>query len=161
MPVAKKPNTGQVEKVLEQARKAAVRYYKLTGKPLGITGEIGEYLAAKKLRFTLADARQAGYDATDKRRRKIQIKTRRVPKGKSLGGQRMGRIRLDHEWDVLMLVMLDEHFDVVSIHEGGRRAVARALRKTDSKARKRGALGVSEFMSLGKQVWPAGKSKSD
>ena len=157
MPASGKQTAKQVEKVLEQARKAAVRYYKLTGKPLGITGEIGEYLASKKLKLTFADARQAGYDAIDEKDRKIQIKTRRVPRGKSLSGQRMGVVRLDHEWDVLMLVMLDENFDIVSMHEAGRRAVAHALGKTESKARKRGALGVSEFMNLGKQVWPRGR----
>jgi hypothetical protein len=40
--------------VLERARAAAVDYYQLTGKPLGITGEYGEYIAARELKLELA-----------------------------------------------------------------------------------------------------------
>src|SRR3546814_9951204 len=63
--------------ILERARQAAIEYYELTGKPLGITGEVGEYLAAKILGLQLADARAPGYDATDDRGRRIQIKADR------------------------------------------------------------------------------------
>ena len=46
-----------------EAKALAARYYQLTGKPLGITGEIAELEAAELLGLSLADARQAGYDA--------------------------------------------------------------------------------------------------
>ncbi len=59
------PNLLQIGDILERGKAAAVDYYQLTGKPLGITGEIGEYLAAKHLGLELADARNPGYDATD------------------------------------------------------------------------------------------------
>ena len=45
------------------AKKIAERFRSLTGKPLGITGEIGEFAAADKLNLTLSQARQPGYDA--------------------------------------------------------------------------------------------------
>ena len=51
---------GDIEPILEKAKEAAVEYYRLTGKPLGITGEIGEYWAAKHLNLKLAPARQDG-----------------------------------------------------------------------------------------------------
>ena len=41
----------------------AREYYRLTGKPLGITGEVDEYEAARILSVELTPARQAGYDA--------------------------------------------------------------------------------------------------
>ncbi len=44
------PSAKEIGGVLEQARKAAVDYYRLTGKPLGITGEIGEYEPRKRSR---------------------------------------------------------------------------------------------------------------
>lgn len=66
--------TEEISEVLERARSVATDYYRLTGKPLGITGEIGEYLAAKHLGLELADARMPGYDAVDGAGRKIQIK---------------------------------------------------------------------------------------
>ncbi|UEM04729.1 hypothetical protein JL101_004620 [Skermanella rosea] len=65
--------------ILERAKQAAVEYYALTGKPLGITGEMGEYLAAKILGLQLAEARAPGYDAIDDDGRRIQIKARCQP----------------------------------------------------------------------------------
>lgn len=41
------PTLGDIGEVLDRAREAAVAYYKLTGRPLGITGEVGEYGAAR------------------------------------------------------------------------------------------------------------------
>jgi hypothetical protein len=51
--------------LVEQAKKLATRYQQLTGKPLGITGEIAEYEAAAILGLDLHAARTAGYDATE------------------------------------------------------------------------------------------------
>ena len=47
----------QIRAVLDRAKDAAVEYYDLTGKPLGITGEIGEFYAAECLDLELAEAR--------------------------------------------------------------------------------------------------------
>jgi hypothetical protein len=69
-----------------------------SGKPLGITGEIGEYEAARCLGLTLADARTAGYDATDRRGRRIQIKSRSIPRSRKHTGQKLGEIKLKHQW---------------------------------------------------------------
>ena len=66
--------------ILERARKAAIDYYKITDKPLGITGEVGEYLGAKELGLKLAKAREPGFDAKDKKGNLIQIKSRSIPK---------------------------------------------------------------------------------
>jgi hypothetical protein len=65
--------------ILRKAKVLARRYYKLTGKPLGITGEVAEYEAARLLRVQLTPARQAGYDAVERRNgntRRLQIKGR-------------------------------------------------------------------------------------
>lgn len=56
-----------VMSVLGEAKKLAQRYRELTGKPLGITGEVAEYEAARILGLELTAARQAGYDAIEKR----------------------------------------------------------------------------------------------
>ncbi|WP_256574037.1 hypothetical protein [Pseudomonas sp. NFACC24-1] len=39
----------EIFEVLRDAKVLARRYYRLTGKPLGITGEVAEYEAATKL----------------------------------------------------------------------------------------------------------------
>jgi len=143
-------------KILERARQAAVEYYELTGKPLGITGEIGEYLAASIFDLELAGARAPGYDAADRAGRKIQIKARSFPADKKLNGQRLGSIRFKHQWDCVMLVLLDERFEPRAIFEADRESLEAALAMPGSKARnERGALSVSRFRSIGKQVWSA------
>ncbi len=145
----------QIRAALGQAKSAAKTYRRLTGKPLGITGEIAEFEAARILDLELSQARQPGYDAerrSGKNTIKIQIKGRRIPKGAKLG--RVGSIRFDHEWDSVILVILDEDFEPVEIHEAERASVERALQEPGSKARnERGSLAVSKFKSIGNLCW--------
>ena len=144
-----------VGEILERVKKPAIEYYELTGKPLGITGEFGEYLAATTLGLKLAAARTAGYDAVDSTGRRIQIKTRRIPRDKKIVGQRLGSIRLNHEWDAVLLIVLDERFELRWIFEAERPAIREALKAPGSKARnERGALAITKFKSIGRQVWP-------
>lgn len=88
--------------------------------------------------------------------RRIQIKARSIPRDKKLVGQRLGSIRLDHEWDVVLLVVMDELFELRWIFEAERPAIEEALKAPGSKARnERGALALAKFKSIGRQVWPA------
>jgi len=71
-----------VLEILRKAKRLAQDYRALTGKPLGITGEVAEHEAAKHLRVKLAPARHAGYDATDETTtRTYQIKRAMHPAG--------------------------------------------------------------------------------
>lgn len=141
--------------VMEAAKQVAIDYYRLTGKPLGITGEIGEYYAAKHLGLELAEARTPGFDAYGTNRRRIQIKSRSIPQSKKLTGQRLGSIRLEHEWDVVILVLMDKNFEPFEMYEADRESIEEALRKPGSKARnERNALAVTNFISIGTKVWP-------
>ncbi len=147
----------ELQEILAAAKDIAVRFKKLTGKPLGITGEIAEFSAAKLLDLKLAEARQAGYDAIDRAGRKVQIKGRCLPE-KPGSGQRLGSIRLDHEWDSVLLVLLDESYAVIEMWEADRQPIEAAIRAPGSKARnKRGALAVGQFKSIGTRVWPVNK----
>ena len=147
----------ELQEILAAAKDVAVRFKKLTGKPLGITGEIAEFSAAKLLDLKLVEARQAGYDAIDCAGRKVQIKGRCLPE-KPGPGQRLGSIRLDHEWDSVLLVLLDERYAVIEMWEADRQPIEAAIRAPGSKARnKRGALGVAKFKSIGTRVWPVNK----
>ena len=74
---------------------------------------------------------------------------------KTGAGQRLGSIRLDHEWDSVLLVLLDERFEVIEMWEAERPAVERAILAPGSKARnERGALAVTKFKSIGAKIWP-------
>jgi len=147
----------EVGAVLREARQLAKRYRELTGKPLGITGEIAEYEAARILGLELAEARQAGYDAIGRENGKevrFQIKGRRIP-ANAKPGQRIGTIRIDKEWDIVLLVLLDADLEVDSIYQAERPEIEKALLKPGSKARnERGALSVHKSKSIGREIWP-------
>lgn len=141
----------EVLSLLAEAKVIARRYRVLTGKPLGITGEIAEYEAARILGLDLAPARTAGYDATEIRDgtlRKIQIKGRCLLPG-CKPGQRLGSIDISKEFDSVLLVVLDENLDASEMFEVSRAEVLVELSKPGSKARnERGALAVSSFKNL-------------
>lgn len=139
---------------LQAVTTVAKRYRELTGKPLGVTGEVGELLAAQLLGLELADARQAGYDALGPDKRRIQIKARCLQDHRK-PGQRIGSINIQHEWDAVVLLLLNPDYEPVAAFEASRESVVEALLRPGSKARnERGALSVSKFRSIGRQVWP-------
>lgn len=142
--------------LLAEAKRLAREYYDVTGKPLGITGEIAEYEAARLLGIELTPARQAGYDAIENLNgtdRRLQIKGRCI-QDNSKPGQRLGSIRLDHPWDAVLLVLLDPRFEATAIYEADRPELEAALLAPGSKARnERGALAVSKFKAIGTLRW--------
>ena len=148
----------ELMEVLREAKQLARRYHELTGKPLGVTGEVAEYEAHRILGVELTEARNAGYDATERTSggtiRHLQIKGRcMLPNCKP--GQRIGRIDATKNWDAVLLVLLDENFDATAIYEAPRAEVLEALAEPGSRARnERGALAVSKFKAIGKLRWP-------
>lgn len=141
--------------MLERARAAAIEYYRLTGKPLGITGEIGEYEAARLLGLKLSAAREAGYDAINPDGHRYQIKVPCINESGLRKSQRLGSIKLTHPWDSVLLVILDMDFRATGIWQAERDAIAAAIAAPGSKARnERGALAVSKFKSIGRKIWP-------
>ena len=147
----------EIESILKEAKYIAKKYKMLTGKPLGITGEVAEFAAAQLLGFELAEVRQSGYDATKKedgKTVKIQIKGRSVPP-KVNPSARIGSVNLNKEWDVVVLVLLDEDLEPMEIYEADRDSITKALLKPGSKARnERGQLGISKFKSISTKIWP-------
>ena len=149
--------------ILQKAKKLAQQYRALTGKPLGITGEVAEYEAARILGVELTPARQAGYDAIEKRNGtnwRLQIKGRcLLPNCKP--GQRLGSIDVKKDWNAVLMVLLDENFDAIEIHEAERTAILAAPTAPGSKARnERGALGVNKFKAIGKLGWPLDRASN-
>jgi hypothetical protein len=134
----------------------AQEYRKLTGKPLGITGEVAEYEAARLLGLKLTAARTAGYDAIRPRgrNRRVSIKGRCLHPGAS-NSQRLGRIDVDKDFDSVLLVMMDENFEATAIYEAPRAPVVAALTREGSKSRnERGQLAVAQFIRIANKVWP-------
>jgi hypothetical protein len=153
-------DTHRVREILAAVRPLAAEYYRVTGKPLGVTGEIAEFVAADLLGLELADARTAGYDAIRHGPEGpvyIQIK------GRAQGdnphpGQRLGRIKKDSRCDVVLLVLLDNAtLEPREMWEAPFAEVVARLAVPGSKARNiHGALSVTHFQRLAgaRRVWP-------
>ncbi len=146
--------------IIREVKQLARSYYLLTGRPLGVTGEIAEYEAARLLGLQLAEVRQAGYDATyeqDGQIIRIQIKGRCILDN-SKSGQRIGSIKLNHEWDAIVLVLLDGDLEPKNLYMANRPEIEKTLLAPGSKARnERGALSVTKFKSISRLVWSSTK----
>ncbi len=148
----------RVRDILAAVKPLAAEYYRLTGKPLGVTGEIAEYVAAELLGLELAPPRTAGYDAirrTPEGPVRVQIKGRAYGE-KASRSQRLGTIKRGADCDTVLLVLLDNlTLEPREMWEAPYAAVEGRLATPGSKARERGALGVPEFKKLAVRIWPA------
>ncbi len=150
-------DSARLMELLSEVKRLAKEYYRLTGRPLGVTGEIGEYEAARLLGLQLAEVRQEGYDAigdVGMGKEFLQIKARVAHRG-TKGSQRLGRIALDKPWDAVLLVVLNESFETTEIYRADRAAVEKALSAPGSRSRnERGRLSTSKLRQTGTRVWP-------
>lgn len=151
----------QLKLLLNQAKSLAVEYYQLTGKPLGITGELAEFEAAQKLGLVLAPARTALYDAyrlVGELRETFQVKGRAVRIDDRYRG-RVPKINCAAGFDAVLLVLLDNaSFQAIEIWQADREPVIARLTAPGSKARNdRQSMGISQFKSIpgARRVWPS------
>lgn len=156
-PTLPDPTAEELAQLAVEAKRVARRYYQLTGKPLGVTGEIAELEAARLLNLRLADARQAGWDAigtrSDGTEERLQIKGRWLVNGYKPSA-RIGALDAHDDFDAVLLVLLDEALDVRSIHRLGRAEVTQLLNEPGSKARnERGMLSLGTFVNKATTVW--------
>lgn len=129
--------TERVMEILHQVKILAREYRQLNGKPLGVTGEIAEYEAARILHLELLPARQAGYDALEAINgltRHLQIKGRCILEG-AKRSQMMPSINISKDFDAVLLVLLDQDFEANAIYEAEREAVIAALTAPGSRSR--------------------------
>lgn len=148
-----------VDKLISEARRIAAEYRRTTGKTLGgVSGEIAENDAARLLDLEILRDKPGGYDAVGRGPRagkRIQIKGRAIfDQGKS--GQRIGQLKVDQEWDSVVLVIMDENYEPTEIYEAERADLLQAMNEVkDSSRKKRGALSVGRFKHLARLVWSA------
>jgi hypothetical protein len=146
-----------VDKLISEARRLAADYRRATGKPIpGVSIEIAQNDAARLLGLELAAKPQAGHDAIGRGKRdgkKIQIKGR-VIFDERKSGQRIGELRLDREWDSVVLVLMDEEYEPYEIYEAEREEILHAFSDGEgSRRNKRGALSVAKFKVISELVW--------
>ncbi len=139
-----------IEDIITRVKPLAAKYYRLAGKPLGVTGELGEQEVARLLDLQLAPARTAGYDATDRQGRKYQIKARSLDAEGRTKTQMTGKLARE-DWDAALLAIMDENFEMLEIWEAERTAVVERLDKPGSKGRnERRTIGLTQFEAIGR-----------
>ena len=145
-----------VDKLISEARLLAAEYRRATGQPLGISTEIARHDACQLLDLEPAAEGVGGYDAIghgERQGQRIQIKGR-VIFDEAKRNQRIGQLKLDQEWDSVMLVLMDENYATESIYEADRLAIIEALdEQKDSSRSKRGAMSVAKFKNIARLVW--------
>lgn len=150
-------NPYAVNKLIAQARQLAADYWRATGKPLpGISAEIAENDAARLLDLELLGDREAGYDAVGRgprQGRRIQIKCRTIF-DESKSGHRLGQLKLDKDWDSVVLVLMDDSYEPTEIYEAGRDVITETIDAASASRRsKRGPLSIARFKAIGRLVW--------
>jgi hypothetical protein len=147
----------EITQLLIEAKRIARRFYQLTGKPLGISGEVAEYEAARLLGLKLAPAREAAIDGfldVDGSTKTIQIKGRAVDAKRRYVG-RVSKIKLLPTFDAAVLVLLNkEDYETLEIWWATYDDIRMRLIAPGSKSRNdRGSMGISQFKSIAKKVW--------
>jgi hypothetical protein len=146
-----------VDKLISEARRLAAEYRRTTGKPLpGVSGEIAEHDAARLLNLEICEQKNAGYDAIGRGKRegkRVQIKGR-VIFDEEKSGQRVGQLKLEQEWDRVVLVIMDDSYEPYEIYEADREDIVDAMDEAGSSSRKkRGAMTVARFKIISHLVW--------
>jgi len=146
-----------VSKLIAETRRLAAEYRRATGTPLAVSSEIARHDACNLLQLKPADAdAEGGFDAIgvapDWKGLKIQIKGRAIfTEVKS--GQRIGQLKLDKNWDAVVLVLMNEEYETQEIYMAKRDAVEHELQELDSKRQSRGAMTVARFKHMAQLVW--------
>lgn len=146
-----------VDKLMQQARKLASDYRQATGKSLGISNEIAVHDVVRLMELEPAPVadESLGYDALGtgvRQGKRIQIKGRIATK-QARSNQRVGQIRLEQEWDLVMLIILNEQYEPLQIYEADRDSILEVVKNSSSKRRNRGAMSVARFIKIGQMVW--------
>lgn len=147
-----------LEKLISETRRIARDYRNATGKPLGgVSGEIAQFDACKALGLDpVPPGTQGGYDAVGHGKRegkKVQIKGR-VIFDEEKSGQRIGQLKVEQDWDSVVLVLMDENFEAFEIYEAERDVIEEAQSSSQSKrSAKRGAMSVAKFKAISELVW--------
>lgn len=136
-----------IERIVKKFIPLAIKYEKVSGKPLGITAEVGEVIAARKLRLVLEPPRTPGYDAS-KNGYHYQIKTRRVnelnarAKVKKLGSFS------NHRFHYAVLVILDKRYQLIAIYQTSFSRVRSVIQQVN-----RRNPSIRQFIRVSKKIY--------
>lgn len=160
--IASGMNIYAVDRLMSEARRLAAEYRRVTGKTLPLSGEIAVNDAIRLLGLEAAPAPDLGYDArragatgTEER---FLVKAR-VVFDASKGAHRLGELRLDRDWDTLLVVLMDAAYETTEIHAVSRERVAAAL--GEAKNSRKNTLSIPRIRIIGNRVWARDPDPAD
>ncbi|NCS87600.1 MAG: hypothetical protein AUK34_04915 [Ignavibacteria bacterium CG2_30_36_16] len=149
----------RINEILNEVKRLAKEYKLITGRVMGVTGEIAENETSKILGLELVQVRNPGYDSIKKDNEKIikyEIKGR--IKSNKYRSQRTSKININEEWDKLLLTIMNDDYEVLDIYEADKKEIVKALQKTGSKARsEKFTLSLGEVIRVSQKVWSNNK----
>lgn len=143
-----------VDKLITEARRLAREYRQATGKTLPITGEIAINDAVRLLNMNAAAAEQTGFDANFSYKGaslRVQIKGRAIVNTQR-SGHRLGQLKMEQQWDAIVLVIMDANFETEEIYLAEREAITDSINKSKNK---RGSISIARFKIIGELLWSA------
>lgn len=158
MTQAQTENAYSVDILMQQARQLAANYRRATGKTLaGVSGELCTHDAIRLLHLAPA-ADQIGYEAVgteqsgDLQGEKIQIKGRTIFSD-SKNSPRIGQLKMEQNWDSVVLVLLNDDYQPFEIYEIDRATLTDNVIDKQSKKAKKGAMTVARFKKIATLAW--------
>ena len=85
---------------------------------------------------------------------RVQIKGRAIFNEKRQG-YRLGQIKLEQEWDAIILVIMDAEFMPMEIYMASRDDIMNELERKESANSRKGAMTVAKFKVIGNLLWTA------
>ncbi len=143
-----------VDKLITEARRLAREYRQATGKTLPITGEISINDAIRLLDMQAATDIGSSFDAVlmhQGKELKVQIKGRAIVNDRR-SGHRLGQLKLEQDWDAVVLVIMDSDFETQEIYLAEREKITESINKSKNK---RGSISVARFKIIGERLWSA------
>lgn len=143
-----------VNKLISETRRIAKEYRLATGKILPVTPEIAINDAISILKLSANDENIPGYDAIYEcgdERLKVQIKGRAIFNEKRQG-HRLGQIKVEQQWDAIILVIMNADFMPEEIYMAKREDILTEI-KEKQKNNKKGAMTIAKFKLISELLW--------
>ena len=153
-------NVYSVDKLISEARRIAREYRQATGKVLPLTAEIAVNDAIRLLGLKAAPKDETGFDAFMDYQGdllKVQIKGRAIFNEKR-SGYRLGQLKLEQDWQAILLVLMDAELETEEIYLAYREDITDVL---EGKQNKRGSISVARFKIIGELIWSVDNGLED
>ena len=143
-----------VDKLIAETRRIAKEYRLATGKTLPATPEIAINDAISILEMSPNEEKTPGYDAIFEQgdeKLRVQIKGRVIFNGKKQG-HRIGQLKVEQQWDAIVLVIMDDDFMPDESYMAKREDILTEL-EDKQKNNKKGAMTVAKFKLISELLW--------